>query len=72
MNVVRLSNELIWDHSFFQDLLNVVRPTTLISPDQILDAIKAKNESRDMDLQYRGYLSKLSIDSKGIMYIGTI
>lgn len=42
---------------FQQDLLNVVRPTSLISPDQILDAIKAKSESRDMDLQYRGYLS---------------
>ncbi|KAG0713222.1 BTB/POZ domain-containing protein 9 [Chionoecetes opilio] len=40
------------------DLLNVVRPTGLISPDQILDAIKAKNESRDMDLHYRGYLSE--------------
>ncbi|XP_076060174.1 BTB/POZ domain-containing protein 9-like isoform X2 [Oratosquilla oratoria] len=38
------------------DLLNVVRPTGLISPDEILDAIKARNESRDMDLQYRGYL----------------
>ncbi|XP_018016294.1 BTB/POZ domain-containing protein 9-like isoform X4 [Hyalella azteca] len=38
------------------DLLNVVRPSQLLSPDDILDAIKAKNESRDMDLQYRGYL----------------
>ncbi|KAF2359514.1 BTB/POZ domain [Trinorchestia longiramus] len=38
------------------DLLNVVRPSHLLSPDNILDAIKAKNESRDMDLRYRGYL----------------
>lgn len=38
------------------DLLNVVRPSNLLSPDSILDAIKAKNESRDMDLRYRGYL----------------
>lgn len=42
----------------FQDMLNIVRPTGLISPDTILDAIKAKNESRDTELQYRGYLSK--------------
>ncbi|XP_063889142.1 BTB/POZ domain-containing protein 9-like isoform X1 [Scylla paramamosain] len=50
------------------DLLNVVRPTGLISPDQILDAIKAKNESRDMDLQYRGYLmpgENVAVQSKG-------
>nr|XP_053640751.1 BTB/POZ domain-containing protein 9-like isoform X1 [Cherax quadricarinatus] len=50
------------------DLLNVVRPTSLISPDQILDAIKAKNESRDMDLQYRGYLmpgENVAVPSKG-------
>uniref|UniRef100_A0A6A7FRB5 BTB/POZ domain-containing protein 9-like isoform X2 n=2 Tax=Hirondellea gigas TaxID=1518452 RepID=A0A6A7FRB5_9CRUS len=38
------------------DLLNVVRPTMLLSPDAILDAIKTKNESRDMELRYRGYL----------------
>ncbi|XP_013777276.1 BTB/POZ domain-containing protein 9-like isoform X1 [Limulus polyphemus] len=38
------------------DLLNVVRPTGLVHPDTILDAIKAKTESRDMDLKYRGYL----------------
>lgn len=50
----------MYEPAHFQDLLNVVRPTGLISPDQILDAIKAKNESRDMDLQYRGYLSKLA------------
>lgn len=50
------------------DLLNCVRPTGLISPDQILDAIKAKNESRDMDLKYRGYLmpgENVAIASKG-------
>uniref|UniRef100_A0A8W8HWW3 BTB/POZ domain-containing protein 9 n=1 Tax=Magallana gigas TaxID=29159 RepID=A0A8W8HWW3_MAGGI len=31
------------------DLLNVVRPTSLVSPDSILDAIKLQTESRDMD-----------------------
>ncbi|XP_035227045.1 BTB/POZ domain-containing protein 9-like [Stegodyphus dumicola] len=38
------------------DLLNVVRPTGLVSADTILDAIKARTESRDTDLKYRGYL----------------
>uniref|UniRef100_T1IHV1 BTB/POZ domain-containing protein 9 n=1 Tax=Strigamia maritima TaxID=126957 RepID=T1IHV1_STRMM len=38
------------------ELLNVVRPTGLISPDAILDAITARNENRDMDLKYRGFL----------------
>ena len=52
-----------------QDLLNVVRPTGLISPDQILDAIKAKNESRDMDLQYRGYLSKCGLVVISVRFI---
>ena len=40
------------------ELLNVVRPSALISPDAILDAIKVKNESKDMELNYRGFLSK--------------
>ena len=43
---------------FSRDLLNIVRPSSLLSPDAILDAIKTKNESRDMDLKYRGYLGK--------------
>ena len=38
------------------DLLNVVRPCDLLSADVILDAIKARNESRDSDLRYRGFL----------------
>lgn len=38
------------------DLLNVVRPTSLVSPDSILDAIKLQTESRDMELNYRGSL----------------
>ncbi|CAH2256344.1 BTB POZ domain-containing 9 isoform X1 [Pelobates cultripes] len=38
------------------ELLNVVRPSTLLSPDSILDAIKVRSESRDMDLNYRGML----------------
>ena len=43
------------------ELLNVVRPSTLVSPDAILDAIKVKNECKDMELKYRGYLSKYLI-----------
>ncbi|KAM4694522.1 BTB/POZ domain-containing protein 9 [Discoglossus pictus] len=38
------------------ELLNVVRPSALLSPDSILDAIKVRSESRDMDLNYRGML----------------
>ncbi|XP_064490258.1 BTB/POZ domain-containing protein 9-like [Ornithodoros turicata] len=38
------------------DLLNVVRPTGLVCPNTILDAIKARTESRDADLRYRGCL----------------
>jgi len=39
------------------ELLNVVRPSSLLAPDSILDAIKTKTESRDMELSYRGFLS---------------
>ncbi|XP_075719612.1 BTB/POZ domain-containing protein 9 isoform X1 [Rhinoderma darwinii] len=38
------------------ELLNVVRPSELLTPDSILDAIKVRSESRDMDLNYRGML----------------
>ncbi|XP_054834143.1 BTB/POZ domain-containing protein 9 isoform X1 [Eublepharis macularius] len=38
------------------ELLNVVRPSKLLSADAILDAIKVRSESRDMDLNYRGML----------------
>jgi len=38
------------------EMLNVVRPSGLLSPDQLLDAIKTRSESRDMDLNYRGML----------------
>lgn len=38
-----------------QDLVNVVRPSNVMSSDAILDAIKAKVESRDRDLPYRGH-----------------
>ncbi|XP_069811023.1 BTB/POZ domain-containing protein 9 [Dendropsophus ebraccatus] len=38
------------------ELLNVVRPSALLTPDSILDAIKVRSESRDMDLNYRGML----------------
>lgn len=40
------------------ELLTVVRPTNLIPPDTILDAIAARNQGRDTELQYRGCLSK--------------
>ena len=39
------------------DLLNTVRPSSMMCADSILDAIKLKNESRDMNLNYRGALS---------------
>ena len=38
------------------ELLNIVRPSNLLAPDFILDAIKTKTESRDMELSYRGFL----------------
>jgi BTB/POZ domain-containing protein 9 len=38
------------------ELLNVVRPSTLVSSDAILDAIDSRHKSRDMELNYRGYL----------------
>ena len=41
-----------------QDLLKVVRPTGLVPPDIMLDAIQSRTESRDMELKYRGCLSK--------------
>ncbi|XP_026101371.1 BTB/POZ domain-containing protein 9-like, partial [Carassius auratus] len=36
------------------EMLNVVRPSGLLSPDDLLDAIQTRSESRDMDLNYRG------------------
>ena len=41
-----------------QDLLKTVRPTNLVQPDILLDAIQARTEFRDMELKYRGYLSR--------------
>lgn len=38
------------------DLLKVVRPSGLVSADEILDAIHARTDSRDTDLRYRGCL----------------
>ncbi|XP_056283475.1 BTB/POZ domain-containing protein 9 isoform X1 [Pseudoliparis swirei] len=38
------------------EMLNVVRPSLLLSPDHLLDAIKTRSESRNMDLNYRGML----------------
>ncbi|KAM9798517.1 BTB/POZ domain-containing protein 9 [Neosynchiropus ocellatus] len=38
------------------EMLNVVRPSGLLSADDLLDAIKLRSESRNMDLNYRGML----------------
>lgn len=38
------------------DLLNVVRPTGLVSSEVILDAISARTQTRDSELSYRGRL----------------
>lgn len=51
------------------DLLNVVRPTSLVSPDSILDAIKLQTESRDMELNYRGSLSKFTKYKKSFFVV---
>ena len=42
-----------------QELLNEVRLSGLVSPNAILDAIQTQTESRDMELQYRGFLGEL-------------
>ncbi len=39
------------------EMLKVVRPSGLLTPDDLLDAIQTRSESRDMDLNYRGMLS---------------
>ena len=39
-------------------LLETVRPTSLVSPDAILDAIQAQSKAKDSELRYRGYLGK--------------
>ncbi|KAM3876905.1 BTB/POZ domain-containing protein 9-like [Diretmus argenteus] len=38
------------------EMLNVVRPSGMLSPDLLLDAIQIRSESHDMDLNYRGML----------------
>ena len=38
------------------DLLSIVRNSGLVDPNDILDAIQAKSQSRDTDLNYRGCL----------------
>ncbi|XP_010773074.1 BTB/POZ domain-containing protein 9 [Notothenia coriiceps] len=38
------------------EMLNTVRPSGLLTPDDLLDAIKTRSESRNMDLNYRGML----------------
>jgi len=51
------------------DLLNVVRLSSLISADAILDAIKLKTECKDMELNYRGFLSACCIVSRTVIAI---
>ena len=41
------------------DLLGVVRPSGLVSADDILDTIKAQRDAKNLDLPYRGFLSRL-------------
>ncbi|KAF3850259.1 hypothetical protein F7725_019978, partial [Dissostichus mawsoni] len=41
------------------EMLNTVRPSGLLSPDDLLDAIKTRSESRNMDLNYRGMLTTM-------------
>ena len=41
-----------------EELFNDVRESSLVTSDVILDAIKLKHESNDMDLKYRGVLCK--------------
>lgn len=43
------------------DLLSVVRPSGLVKPDTLLDAIAERTSSRLSNLPYRGQLSKISI-----------
>lgn len=38
------------------EMLNTVRPSGLLSPNKLLDAIQTRSESRDMELNYRGML----------------
>ena len=47
------------------ELLNIVRPSSLVSADSILDAIQVKNHSRDMQLSYRGVLRKFDYLAQG-------
>ena len=39
-----------------EELLNDVRGSSLVCSDAILDAIKVKNESRNINLKYRGFM----------------
>ena len=41
-----------------EELLNDVRGSSLVCSDALLDAIKVKNESRNINLKYRGFMCK--------------
>lgn len=51
------------------EMLNVVRPSGLLSPDDLLDAIKIRSESRNMDLNYRGMLSQCRSSSASQLHV---
>lgn len=53
------------------EMLNVVRPSGLLSPDDLLDAIKIRSESRNMDLNYRGMLGQCSqVSIYSLLFLG--
>lgn len=51
----------------YDELLKVVRPSNLLCPNAILDAIEEKYERKDADLNYRGVLSKSNSSSFSIL-----
>lgn len=51
----------------YDELLKVVRPSNLLCPNAILDAIEEKYERKDADLNYRGVLSKSNSSSFSIV-----
>lgn len=41
-----------------EELLTVVRPFALVTPDMLLDAIQEKTQTKSTDLKHRGVLCK--------------
>lgn len=46
-----------------EELLGVVRPFSLVSPDMLLDAIHDKTTTRTTDLRHRGLLGQQTHDN---------